>query len=254
MPGKQKLPLVYAHRGARDVAPENTLAAFRAAIAAGADGVECDITRCATGEIVIIHDDTLDRTTNGNGKVQDTPFNDLRRLDAGAWFVKAFAGECIPTLVELLDLAQNMIKVNIEIKGMSAKDDGIEVKVAEMVRRRSMQDSVIISSFNHWALKRMHQADAELGCALLYTLSSPKTALERELHILNLVAVHPVHTIIDQDYVDWAHQQGYLVNVWTVNELADMEKMILLGVDGIITDHPALLHRLLADGLPTGRI
>ncbi|MHB1354491.1 MAG: glycerophosphodiester phosphodiesterase [Anaerolineae bacterium] len=254
MPDKQKLTLIYAHRGARDIAPENTLVAFRAAIAAGADGVECDITRCATGEIVIIHDDTLDRTTDGSGKVLDTPFTDLRKLDAGAWFAKAFAKEHIPTLDELLDLAQNLIKVNIEIKGMSTQDDGIEAEVAEMVRQRAMQDSVIISSFNPWALKRMYQAAPELCCALLYTHGSPvNSALEWALPSLHLQAVHPVYTMVDQDYVDWAHKQGYLVNVWTVNELADMEKMIRLGVDGIITDHPALLRRLVADDFLTGR-
>jgi glycerophosphoryl diester phosphodiesterase len=241
-----KRPCVYAHRGARDVAPENTLAAFRAAFDAGADGVECDITRCASGEIVIIHDDTLDRTTTGSGQVLETPFAELRKLDAGAWFAKTFTGERVPTLVELLDLAQNLIKVNIEIKGMSTRDDGIEIEVAEMVRQHTMQDAVIISSFNPWALLRMHQTVGEFRCALLYTRDSPlNSAPEWSLPTLQLQAVHPEFTLVDRDYVDWAHHAGYLVNVWTVNELAQMEEMIRLGVDGIITDHPALLRHLL---------
>lgn len=248
MPAVKSLPLIYAHRGARDVAPENTLAAFRAAIQAGADGVECDITRCASGEIVVIHDDTLDHTTNGSGKILDTTFTALRKLDAGAWFADTFAGECIPTLAELLDLAQNTLQVNIEIKGMDSQDDGVEAEVAAMLRQRKMQDAVIISSFNPWALKRMRQAAIELRCALLYTRESPlNSAPEWSLPLLPLQAVHPEYIMVDQDYVDWAHNEGYLVNVWTVNEPANMEEMIRLGVDGIITDHPALLHRLLVN-------
>lgn len=254
MPAEQNLPLVYAHRGARDLAPENTLAAFRAAIQAGADGIECDITRCASGEIVVIHDDTLDRTTNGSGKVLDTTFTALRKLDAGAWFSSVYAGERIPILAEVLDLAQNSLQINIEIKGMDSQDDGVEVEVATMLRQRRMQDAVIISSFNPWALKRMHHAAAELKCALLYTRESPlNSAPEWSLPLLHFQAVHPEFSMVDQDYVSWAHNEGYLVNVWTVNEPADMEKMIGLGVDGIITDHPAVLRRLLVKTLAVGR-
>ena len=210
MPDERKLPYIYAHRGARDVAPENTLAAFRAAITAGADGVECDITRCASGEIVVIHDDTLDRTTSGSGKVLDTTFANLRKLDAGARFANIFAGERIPTLAELLDLAQNTMLVNIEIKEMDSRDDGVEAEVAAMLRQRRMQDAVIISSFNPWALKRMHQAAIELRCALLYTRESPlNSAPEWSLSSLHLQAVHPEYTMVDQDYVDWAHHEGY---------------------------------------------
>jgi glycerophosphoryl diester phosphodiesterase len=246
MVNEQNVPLVYAHRGARDVAPENTLAAFRAAIKVGADGIECDITRCASGEIVVIHDDTLDRTTNGSGQVVQTSFTVLRKLDAGAWFSDTFRGELVPILGELLDLAHNTINVNIEIKGMDSEDDNVEVEVAEMVRQRNMQNSVIISSFNPWALKRMHQADSELCCALLYTRESPvNSAPEWILPPLHIRAVHPEYTMVDQAYVAWAHQAGYLVNVWTVNEPADLDEMIRLGVDGIITDHPALLRSLL---------
>jgi glycerophosphoryl diester phosphodiesterase len=248
LPTEALLPYVYAHRGARDVAPENTLAAFRAALQAGADGIECDITRCATGEIVVIHDDTLERTTNGSGEVSATSFSVLRSLDAGGWFADSFAGEPIPILAEVLALAKNTVQLNIEIKGMDAVDDGLEVEVAAMLRQRAMQDAVIISSFNPWALKRMRQATDNVRCALLYTRASPvDSAPEWTLSLLPIQAFHPEYKMVDRDYVDWAHQQGYHVNVWTVNEPADMLEMLRLGVDGIITDHPALLRRLLKE-------
>jgi glycerophosphoryl diester phosphodiesterase len=246
VPFCQKIPLIYAHRGARDAAPENTLAAFRAAIQAGAEGIECDITHCATGEIVVIHDDTLERTTNGRGRVVDTSFTTLRSLDAGAWYAASFAGEQIPTLNEVLELAKGTLQLNIEIKGMDTHDDGIEVEVAEMLRQMDVQDSVIISSFNPWALLRMKRAAAEVRCALLITRESPVNSTpEWTTSLLPIQALHPEHTMVDQDYVDWAHKQGYLVNVWTVNQVAAMLEMIRLGVDGIITDHPAVLRRLL---------
>jgi len=108
-------PLVIAHRGARDVAPENTLAAFRAAIDLDADGIELDVVRCATSEIVVLHDDSVDRTTDGSGLVQEIPLSALRELDAGAWFSDAFVDERIPLLQEVLDLIAPRFRINIEI-------------------------------------------------------------------------------------------------------------------------------------------
>ncbi|MCE5259562.1 MAG: glycerophosphodiester phosphodiesterase [Chloroflexi bacterium] len=246
MPITNKKPLIYAHRGARDVAPENTLAAFKAAVSAQADGVECDVSRCATGEIVILHDDRLDRTTNGVGLLSQIAFQALRQLDAGAWFAPEFTGERLPTLEELLNLAGNSLRLNIEIKGMSEQDDGLEVEIAGLLRQHGQQDSTIISSFNPFALRRMHTADPEIGCALLYTQDSPiYPLLPAVIDKLTLKALHPEFSLVDEAYVTRAHKRGYLVNVWTVNEQDDMLRMINLGVDGIITDHPALLRKLL---------
>ncbi|MHB9033283.1 MAG: glycerophosphodiester phosphodiesterase [Anaerolineae bacterium] len=240
------LPLIYGHRGVRFSAPENTMAAFRAAREAGADGVECDVSRCKTGEIMIMHDDTLNRTTNGKGALREHTFSELRQLDAGSWLSPSFSGEKLPALKELLDFAGSTLRINIEIKGMDKDDDGIERDIARMLRERHLQESIIISSFNPRALERMHAADQGLACALLYAREWPvHPDLDTALMQLHLRALHPEFRMVDGEYIKWAHSRKYLVNVWTVDEPEDMLKMIELGVDGIITDNPALLVKLL---------
>jgi len=239
-------PLVIAHRGARDVAPENTLAAFRAALEADADGIELDVSRCLSGEIVVLHDDRLDRTTNGSGPLDKTPFFRLRELDAGAWFAPQFAGERVPLLSEVFDLVGGKLRINIEIKGMDRHGDGIEAEIAEMVLTRGLPSSVVISSFNPWALWRMKRAAPELQRALLYALDMP-LALGKAWprHLLEPVTLHPEWRILSAAYVRRAHAAGHHVNVWTVNDEADLRQVIAWGVDGIITDHPALARGLL---------
>lgn len=240
-------PLNIAHRGARDVAPENTLAAFQAALEAGADGIELDVTRCATGEIVVLHDDTVDRTTDGTGPVSALAFGALRELDAGAWFSARYAGERIPTLAEVLDAVGGRLRINIEIKGRAWRGDGIEAEIAEMVRARGLASSVIISSFNPWALARMKRAAPSLACALLYASLTAHLDLGPSLahHLLRVEAVHPHLRLVTPFYIARAQRHGLRVNVWTVNEEAEMRRLTALGVDGIITDHPALLRQVL---------
>lgn len=241
-------PLVIAHRGARDVAPENTLAAFRAALEAGADGIELDVTRCATGEIVVIHDDTVDRTTDGHGRVAEMPFGALRELDAGRWFNEAFRGERIPLLEEVLDLVGGKLRINIEIKGKDWRDTGIEAEIAETIRRRGLTSSIIISSFNPWALRRMRRAAADVRLGFLY--AAPKTGLDLAPffapRFLGAEALHPHLALVDDTYVARAQRLGLRINVWTVNALEDIMRMVALGVDGIITDHPALVRDMLS--------
>jgi len=240
-------PMVIAHRGARDVAPENTLAAFAAAISAGADGIELDVQACASGEIVVLHDSSVDRTTNGTGSLATMSFAALRRLDAGKWFSDRFAGERVPTLDEALDLAKGNLIVNIEIKGSQWRDTGVESKVARIVHAHDMIDDVLISSFNPTALFRIRRAAPELQRALLY---GPRASLPFSRawarRCLALDALHPQYTLISESFMRGARHVGYKVNAWTVNEPDDMRRMISLRVDGIITDHPSRLRALLA--------
>jgi glycerophosphoryl diester phosphodiesterase len=233
-------PIVMAHRGARAVAPENTLAAFEAAAALQADGVELDVTRCATGEIVVMHDDTVDRTTNGSGPVATLPFYALRELDAGAWFDARFAGQQVPLLSEVLDLVGDTeMRVNIEIKGQARRGDGIEEEIAELVRQRHQTGQIIISSFNPSALWRMRRAAPELPGALLYAADMPlHLAKGWARYLVHPGALHPHFSMVDAAYVGWAHSRGYRVNPWTVNEPDDIARMIEVGVDGIIGDYP----------------
>jgi len=239
-------PLVIAHRGACDEAPENTLAAFRAAMEADADGIELDVSACATGELVVLHDNCVDRTTNSSGRVETMSLSVLRELDAGRWFDPRFAGERIPTLDEVLELVGDRLRVNIEIKGMSLRDRGVEARVAETVRRYGAQERVLISSFNPLALTRIQRAAPELQRALLYSAGQPFYLARGWARVfVRPEALHPHHRMVDAAYMRWARQSGYRVNVWTVDDPADMQRLIALGVDGIITNHPARLRALL---------
>jgi len=239
-------PLNIAHRGARDVAPENTLAAFGAAIAAGADGIELDVSRCATSEIVVIHDDTLDRTTNGAGRVSETPYARLRELDAGSFFDATFAGERIPTLEETLDRVAGRIRVNIEIKPVGPRANGIEREVVEMVRAHGMMDEVIISSFDPYVLGRTRRVAPDMPLGALYGSGPSALAMHVWCWLTGYPdALHPHQGLVTPRMMARARRRGCHVNVWTVNERAEMERLIALGVDAIITDHPALLRQVL---------
>jgi glycerophosphoryl diester phosphodiesterase len=247
-------PLVIAHRGASGVAPENTLAAFEAAIEAKADAVELDVTRCGSGELVVIHDETVDRTTNGSGLVRTMSYLVLRDLDAGCRFpedtdaCREFRGQRIPLLSEVLDLVGDRALLNIEVKGQRLRDERIEVDVAELVRDRGLEARVVMSSFNPLSLRRMRMVAPELQRGLLYTTQMPfYLARAWSRAFVRPHALHPHYTMVDERYVRWAKRGGYRVNVWTVNHLAEMERLIVLGVDGIITNHPSLLRGLLPD-------
>ncbi|MFO7917851.1 MAG: glycerophosphodiester phosphodiesterase [Anaerolineae bacterium] len=238
-------PLIIAHRGASAVAPENTLAAFEAAVEAGADGVELDVMRCRSGELVVVHDDTVDRTTDGSGLVRTISKDSLRMLDAGSWFGLEYAGQRIPTLEEALAFVERGIRLNIEIKSQMLRSEGLEEEIADMIRAQRCEDRVLISSFNPLVLMRMKDVAPELQRGLLYAPGSLRSSPRIWRHFVQPQALHPHHNVVDEEYIHWARDNGYRVNVWTVNEAARMREMTALGVDGIITDHPARLRRLL---------
>lgn len=239
-------PLVMAHRGARDVAPENTVAAFLVAAELGADAVELDITRCASGEIVVIHDDTVDRTSDGSGRADALNWDVLRALDAGSWFDPRFAGEPLPLLDAVLDAVGGRVRFNIEIKHQRTGMQPVEQELADSLRRRNLIPDTIVSSFDPGALRRLRRIAPEIPRALLYSRDMPlglRHAWPR--FWLAPQALHPHYSMVDERYVHRAHLAEYRVNVWTVNEAADIEHMAGLGVDAIITDHVTLTRRLL---------
>src|SRR5690554_5799160 len=163
--------LVIAHRGASAFYPENTMFAFKAAHEMGAAMIELDITLSKDGIPVIIHDEKLNRTTNGKGKVSDFTLEELKKLDAGSWFHPKFSEEKIPTLEEVLEFAQNRIALNIEIKpeavSLSPKE-GVEEKSLELVKKYGMEKHVLFSSFHYGAVKKFRSLDAHIPTAILY--------------------------------------------------------------------------------------
>lgn len=240
-------PLNLAHRGARQVAPENTLAAFRAAMdIPGCDGVELDVLLSADGQIVVIHDFTLDKTTDGRGLVGAKTLAELKQLDAGSWKDKRFAGERIPTLEEALDVLGERAIINIELKNRMAHQTGLEVRVVELVQQRRLEQRVILSSFDPLAIWRVKRLAPSLVTGLLYAPDMPIFLRRAWLRPLaHPDALHPHHSLVSRGWMRWAKARGYQVNAWTVNELDEMHRMANFGVDAIITDQPEVLAELL---------
>jgi glycerophosphoryl diester phosphodiesterase len=237
-----------AHRGASAAAPENTLPAFEAALAAGADAVELDVHRAADGTLVVIHDPTLARTTNGQGSVSAHTLADLRRLDAGAWFGPAFAGTAVPTLEDVAAFARGRTRLFVEIKGGSDLYPGIESAVVRCLRDSGVLGEAVVISFDHPALLAVRFAAPEAQTAVV---------LEgRPVDPGGLAAVAGAgglalrHEWITPRERALTAAAGLRLYAWTVDDEAQMRRLLELGVDGIMTNHPARLRRLMDERAP----
>lgn len=242
----QKAPLVIAHRGASGSAPENTMAAFQRAVAAKADMIELDVQRTKDGQVVVIHDHTLKRTTNGTGEVRQYTLEELRQFDAGSWYGAEFAGERIPTLAEVLRAIKGKCGINIEIKNLPYRDPGVESAVLAVLRETEFPlDQVIISSFDHRCLVRVAELEPNVRVAALFAHNPASLAG------IDTPVLHPYYPVVDAEFMSWA--KGRMVNVWTVDAPEKWQALIALGVDGIITNHPdRLVAYLKEQGLRRG--
>jgi len=238
-------PLNIAHRGASAAAPQNTLAAFRKAMELGADGVELDVHLSADGVPVVMHNFDLDETTDGAGRIIDKTLAELKELDAGEKFAPEFAGERISTLAEVFEALDGKLLVNVELKDIGLTGCGLEAPVVEVVRRFGMEKKVLFSSFNPFTLRRLRPFAPEVPSGLLYSHNLP-IYLRRAWFapFAPHKARHPHFALVDERLVRWCRTRKLHVNVWTVNEPAEMKRLIALGVDGIITDAPDVLSAL----------
>jgi glycerophosphoryl diester phosphodiesterase len=243
--------MVIAHRGFSGAAPENTLAAFRKAIDIGSDMIELDIQLSKDGKIVVIHDETLGKTTNGRGKVVDHTLQELKKLDAGSKFRGDFSGERIPTLLEVLDLAKGRVLVNIEIKNPSHGRYPITEladKALKEVKKAGMTDRVIFSSFNPVSLECIEKTEPRAWVAFLYHRpwsSPPEITGGREYRVLNLRNIH-----LTREKVGRIRKEGIKLNVYTVNSKAELKQFVNWEVDGIITNYPDRLIEILKTKSP----
>jgi len=234
-------PLLIAHRGGAAEAPENTLAAFRHAISLGISCFELDVQMSKDGVPVVVHDETVDRTTNGSGPVGSLLFEELRRLDAGSWFDPRYKGEAIPTLREALELCKSEgAGVLIELKSPGLYP-GIEEKVAALVGEMWPQgvENVWCISFDHASIGRLRRLDAALPLGHLFmpqveTFATPDDTVQLVMPFHLTAAQHP-------EQIDAVHRLGKQVFVWTVNEAAQMRRLAALGAVGIVSDRPSLL-------------
>lgn len=234
-----------AHRGFSGRYPENTLLAFQKALEAGVDGIEFDVHLSKDGELVIIHDELLDRTTNGTGLVCDYTLEELKKLDASAGYAGVCGENRIPTLEEYFRLIEGKdILTNIEIKTGVIWYPGIEEKVLAMVDRFGRRRDTIISSFNHFSILRMKELAPDMVCGFLEESRIIGPAAYCQKH--NIECWHPLCFDMTEDVVKELREGGIRINAWMVNRREEMEDMLRKGIDGVITDFPDLFREVRA--------
>ncbi|GAB6094721.1 glycerophosphodiester phosphodiesterase family protein [Desulfatiferula olefinivorans] len=238
-------PLIIAHRGYRARYPENTLAAFRAALNIPTAMIELDVCLSRDRQLVVIHDETLDRTTSGHGPVAGFTLAELKTLDAGRWFSPVFTGEPIPTLTEVLDLCRNRCALNIEIKPEAFEahhpSDAVERQVIESVTGRFDPRSVIISSFEPRVIEQIaRMAVPGLRTALLTEHRPLDDALLDFMVRNNVFSWNPDHPVLTPDQIARAHRNGLKVLTYTVNHGPTGRALLAMGADGLFTDEPLL--------------
>lgn len=249
----------FAHRGASARAPENTLEAFRLGVEAGAGGLELDVHMTRDGEVVVIHDPTVDRTTDGTGAVAEMTLGDLRRLDAGyrfspdggATYPYRGAGVRVPTLAELYEEFPEA-SVNIEMK---EAHPGIEKAVLRVVRRAGAQDRTLVVSNRHGVVRRFRRLSAgeistgasrrEITAFYLLCRGRLERLCRPAYDALQVPVEHRGIAVVTQRFVEAAHRRGVRVDAWTINEPGEMRRLLGLGVDTIMTDRPGELDRVL---------
>jgi len=217
------------HRGARAYEPENTLRSFAKAIELGVNAIEFDVRKTKDNEIVVMHDETVDRTTNGRGLVRELTLAEIKRLVTDK-------GEKVPTLEEALDFLDRKVKILIELK-----ETGIEDKVLKIVREKGLRDNVIIISFHEDAIKRVREIDEKVETGLIYIRhrNPIKAALELKANY-----ILPFYGFAHSTLVKKAHQNNLKVSVWTINTLEEAREYAKRGVDGIASDKPDILKNL----------
>ena len=242
---KLKRPGIIAHRGYRAKYPENTLTAFSAALDAGVDMIELDVLLSKDRKMVVIHDPALERTTNGKGPVGERTLAELKELDAGSWFDPQFAGERVPTLEDVLDLVDGQVPVNIEIKRAAyepeAPPDAIEKQVVDLVRRKRMTNLVLISSFEWRVLQNVSESEDAPATALLSRYPDEDNHLE-VCRKLRAFSWHPSFLEVKREHVAEMHEAGIMVFPYNADTREDVQRMLDLEVDGVITSDPLLLQ------------
>lgn len=230
---------IFAHRGVSKHYPENTLAAFQAAAKLPIAGVELDVHMTQDGEVVVIHDEKINRTSNGKGFVKDMTLAQLRTFDFGSWFNKKFKGEKIPILREVLEVFENTNHfINIELKSDVFVYAGLEEAVLREVKEKNMQSRVIISSFDHTAIVRMKKIAPAIACAVLFSNITMHPETYRKA--LGIEALHVSRHVARRRPIREAIEQGAIVRAYTVNRVEEARQLAEIGINSIFTDDPML--------------
>lgn len=232
--------IIIGHRGSSGLAPENTLASMELAIEQGCHGIETDLQLTEDGKVVVFHDWSVERTTNGTGYIKDLTLEELLTLDAGSWFSKKFKNEKILTLESLLDLIPKNLLLNLEIKSKAWDNRGIEKMVVKTLEENNRLENTVISSFNHKCIERVQNLNPRIKLGLLYEayLINPVEFLK--ISKLNMYSLHPNYNYIDKEFMEKVHKSDLKVYSWTVNDIESAERLRELRLDGIITNFPQL--------------
>lgn len=234
-----------AHRGFKGKYPENTMLSFKKAIEVGADGIEFDVQLTKDNEVVIIHDETLDRTTDGKGYLKDYTLDEIKKLNASICFEKEFGFNDIPTLEEYFIMVGNEdIISNIELKNSIFPYEGMEEKVCDLISRYDMESKVIISSFNHHSIMKVKEINKNIECGLLVAscIVNPGEYVKG----LGIENFHPTAYCLTNDEVSKIQSLGIKVNAWLGNIDVDFSDLIATGVDAIISDYPDVVKKLIS--------
>ncbi len=239
------MTLIFGHRGYAALYPENTMISFKEALNAGADGIELDVQLSLDGELVVIHDPTVDRTTDGTGSVRELSLEELRKLNAANNSKTVeFAG--IPTLREVVEwLSGTNLLLNIELKNAIYPYEGMEEKVIELIREFGLEDRVILSSFNHYSLVYCYRLAPDIETAPLYSdgLYMPWVYAES----IRAKSIHPKFRAASDGIIKQCQEAGIAVRPYTVNRKGDMKRLFKAGCSAFITDDPDLAIQLRKD-------
>lgn len=238
-------PVIFAHRGASAHAPENTLAAFALALEQQADAIELDVKLSADEQVVVHHDATVDRTTDGHGRLKDMSLAELKKLDAGSFFSEKFKGEKIPTLEEVFETVGKQTFINIELTNYTTPGDDLVEAVCMLVKKHKLQKRILFSSFFESNLSKARSYLPDVPCGLLaYNGLLGVWARSFGFAFGKYQALHPFVKDMTQQQAARVHRLQRRVHVWTVNAEQDMRRLFGWGVDGIFTDDPQLAVRV----------
>jgi glycerophosphoryl diester phosphodiesterase len=214
----------------------------------GAHAIELDVKLSNDGQVVVIHDPTLERTTGATGKVSETPFSAIRDLEAGSFFGEQFRGEPVPLLAEVFELVDRKIFINIELTNYTTPGDDLVDRVAGLIIKMDYRDRILFSSFNPRNLVRARRLLPDIPCGLLALPGLPGLWARSFLgRWTPHEALHPFISDVNPGLVHWAHRMGRRVHVWTVNKVSEMTRLRDMQVDGIFTDDPLLALQMMAD-------
>lgn len=236
---KDYRPLIVAHRGASGLAPENTLASLRKAMDIGSDYSEIDVHLTKDGRVVLLHDDTLNRTTNDSGKIYEKTLAELKGVDAGGWFGPQFRGEPIPTLESVIETVRGNMKLNVEIK-ISGYEPDIAERVIEIIRAHHFEKECMVTSFDSKTIRRVEELAPDLQTGLIIGEEYEDDPFNGPWDLISTN-----YKNVTREFVTKAGKTGKPIHVWTVNDPKEMQRLMDLKVEGIITNYPHILKEIL---------